>query len=36
VTGTHIVVDGGMTIGPRHSWDPKTPSLFSSLEAFTA
>lgn len=21
VTGTHIVVDGGMTVGPRHSWD---------------
>ena len=34
VTGTHIVVDGGMTIGPRHSWDPSTPSLFAMLEAF--
>lgn len=34
VTGTHIVVDGGMTIGPRHSWDPATPSLFAMLEAF--
>lgn len=34
VTGTHIVVDGGMTIGPRHSWDPASPSLFSTLEAF--
>ena len=34
VTGTHIVVDGGMTIGPRHSWDPNTPSLFAMLEAF--
>jgi NAD(P)-dependent dehydrogenase (short-subunit alcohol dehydrogenase family) len=22
VTGTHITVDGGLTIGPRHSWDP--------------
>lgn len=21
VTGTHLVVDGGLTIGPRHSWD---------------
>jgi NAD(P)-dependent dehydrogenase (short-subunit alcohol dehydrogenase family) len=21
VTGTHVVVDGGLTIGPRHSWD---------------
>ncbi|OQW78365.1 MAG: 2,5-dichloro-2,5-cyclohexadiene-1,4-diol dehydrogenase [Proteobacteria bacterium ST_bin13] len=34
VTGTHITVDGGMTIGPRHSWDPQTPSLFAMLEAF--
>ena len=22
VTGTHLVVDGGMLVGPRHSWDP--------------
>jgi NAD(P)-dependent dehydrogenase (short-subunit alcohol dehydrogenase family) len=22
ITGTHLVVDGGMTIGPRHAWDP--------------
>lgn len=36
VTGTRIVVDGGLTIGPRHSWDPAMPSLFSSLEAFAA
>ncbi|WP_353203681.1 SDR family NAD(P)-dependent oxidoreductase [Sphingomonas sp.] len=34
VTGTHIVVDGGMTIGPRHSWDPNAPTMFSALEAF--
>lgn len=34
VTGTHLVVDGGMTIGPRHSWDPGAPSLFAVLEAF--
>ena len=33
VTGTHIVVDGGLTIGPRHAWDPKAPSLFSALES---
>ena len=26
VTGTHIVVDGGLTIGPRNAWDPETPS----------
>lgn len=24
VTGTHLTVDGGITIGPRHSWDPDT------------
>jgi NAD(P)-dependent dehydrogenase (short-subunit alcohol dehydrogenase family) len=24
VTGTHLTVDGGITIGPRHAWDPKT------------
>ncbi|MBS0470845.1 MAG: SDR family oxidoreductase [Proteobacteria bacterium] len=23
VTGTHIQVDGGLTVGPRHSWDPE-------------
>ena len=34
VTGTHIVVDGGMTLGPRHSWDPAVPSLFAMLEAY--
>jgi NAD(P)-dependent dehydrogenase (short-subunit alcohol dehydrogenase family) len=25
ITGTHITVDGGITIGPRHSWDADTP-----------
>ena len=24
ITGTHLTVDGGLTIGPRHCWDPKT------------
>ena len=24
ITGTHLTVDGGITIGPRHSWDPGT------------
>ena len=36
VTGTHIVVDGGITIGPRHSWDPQSPSLFALLEGLDA
>ena len=26
VTGTHIVVDGGVTIGGRHAWDRSAPS----------
>ena len=26
VTGTHIVVDGGLTIGGRGSWDPNAGS----------
>ncbi len=25
VTGTHLVVDGGLTIGPRNAWDPDMP-----------
>lgn len=25
VTGTHLTVDGGITIGPRHAWDPESP-----------
>ncbi len=31
VTGTHLVVDGGMTIGPRTAWDPNTPSPIRAL-----
>lgn len=31
VTGTHILVDGGMNIGPRHSWDPSVPSFFDAI-----
>ena len=34
VTGTHILVDGGITIGTRQSWDPEMPGLFAALEAF--
>ena len=33
VTGTHLVVDGGLTIGPRSSWDPNTPSPIFGLIA---
>ena len=31
VTGTHIIVDGGITIGSRHSWDRAGPSPFAEL-----
>ena len=31
VTGTHLVVDGGLTIGPRSSWDPNAPSVVYDL-----
>ncbi len=33
ITGTHILVDGGLLIGPRHSWDPESPGLFDALQA---
>ena len=33
VTGTHLVVDGGMTIGPRSSWDPDAPSAIRDVLA---
>jgi NAD(P)-dependent dehydrogenase (short-subunit alcohol dehydrogenase family) len=31
VTGTHIVVDGGLTVGPRHAWDPSAGSPFAAI-----
>ena len=31
VTGTHLVVDGGITIGGRHSWDPQAESPFAGI-----
>ncbi|MEQ1499529.1 MAG: SDR family NAD(P)-dependent oxidoreductase [Novosphingobium sp.] len=33
VTGTSLIVDGGITVGPRHSWDPEAPGLFDALTA---
>ena len=30
------VVDGGITLGPRHSWDEEEPGLFQALEAMEA
>lgn len=31
VTGTHLVVDGGITVGSRHSWDPAAGSPFAAI-----
>jgi len=36
VNGTSLLVDGGLTIGPRHSWDPASPGIFQMLEQFAA
>lgn len=36
VTGTSLIVDGGITVGPRHAWDPSTPGLFEALEQMAA
>ena len=29
ITGTHLTVDGGITIGARHAWDPEVAGPFS-------
>ena len=34
VTDTHLLVDGGITIGTRQSWDADAPGFFSVLEQF--
>jgi NAD(P)-dependent dehydrogenase (short-subunit alcohol dehydrogenase family) len=34
MTGASLVVDGGITIGPRHAWDPNMPSMFEALRTF--
>lgn len=31
MTGDSMIVDGGITLGPRHSWDPDTPSMFEAI-----
>ncbi|MFM6854965.1 MAG: SDR family NAD(P)-dependent oxidoreductase [Sphingopyxis sp.] len=36
ITGTHMLVDGGITMGQRASWDPEAPRMFSALEALAA
>ena len=34
ITGSHFVVDGGITTGQPHSWNPDAPGIFDSLQAF--
>ncbi len=36
VSGTHLVVDGGITIGSRHSWSPETVSPLLEALGITA
>lgn len=31
MTGASLIVDGGITLGPRHAWDPETPSMFEAI-----
>lgn len=31
ITGTHILVDGGILTGPQSSWDPEAPGLFDAI-----
>jgi NAD(P)-dependent dehydrogenase (short-subunit alcohol dehydrogenase family) len=35
VTGTHVVVDGGITIGGRHAWDQSAGSPFAQILGLT-
>lgn len=35
ITGTHITVDGGLTIGPRHSWDLDSPGPMTEVLGMT-
>jgi NAD(P)-dependent dehydrogenase (short-subunit alcohol dehydrogenase family) len=34
ITGAHFVVDGGITTGQPHSWNPEAPGIFDALQAF--
>lgn len=36
VNGTSLLVDGGIRVGERPSWDPNAPGLFDALEAMAA
>ena len=35
VTGTHLTVDGGITIGPRHAWDTTAPTPMTQVLGLT-
>ena len=32
LNGTSLLVDGGLTLGPRYSWDPEEPGVYDPLE----
>ena len=34
MTGASLIVDGGLTVGPRQAWDPNMPSMFEALRVF--
>jgi NAD(P)-dependent dehydrogenase (short-subunit alcohol dehydrogenase family) len=34
ITGAHFMVDGGITTGQPHSWNPEAPGIFDALRAF--
>lgn len=34
ITGAHFLVDGGITTGQPHSWNPEAPGIFDTLRAF--
>lgn len=36
VTGTHLIVDGGITIGGRHAWDAEAASPFAAIFGVSA
>lgn len=35
ITGTDLLVDGGLSVGPRQSWDPAMPGILEALTAMT-
>lgn len=32
INGASLLVDGGLTLGPRYSWDPEEPGIYQALE----